>query len=228
MHLHRTPRVLISAVLSLSAALLLVCTTGCDDDDDHSHVIPPGLGSIIVENDTGDDIDVFINGVELMLAACMEAYEIAGAAQARRVIGVPHQPSGKLLKTLIAAARKDLPDVEFLNNLPGFGNTLSSTIPTVLSRMEEVTLCNERPTPETGDVLLLPAAGICMERRDDHMTQGYAAISWQAWFPCSFLFLASHCVSRRLSGRRPRCLRHWPANSQERPAGSQSMASGER
>ena len=36
----------------------------CDynDDDDIDHDPPPGLGSLIVRNDTGNDISVFING----------------------------------------------------------------------------------------------------------------------------------------------------------------------
>ena len=59
-----------------------------------------------------------------------------------------------------------------------FVNTLSSTIPIALSRVEEVADANGCSAPSKGDVVLLTAAGICMTRKPDHMTQGYAAIEW--------------------------------------------------
>lgn len=124
-----------------------------------------------------DGESVFINGVELMLEACSRAWQAAGSPT-ERVIAVPHQPSGKLLKTLIAAAKLELPGIQFVNNLPGFGNTLSSTIPTALARIEEVCRHNEVSAPRPGDTVLLTAAGICMAKRSDHMTQGYAALAW--------------------------------------------------
>lgn len=123
-----------------------------------------------------DGESVFLNGVELMLDATRRAWEAAGSPE--RVLGVPHQPSGKLLRTLIAAAKLELPQVKFVNNLVEFGNTLSSTIPTALSRIDEVTLRNEIEAPMEGDPVLLTAAGICMAKRADHMTQGFAALRW--------------------------------------------------
>lgn len=123
-----------------------------------------------------DGESVFLNGVELMLAGCHEALETVGGTG--RVVAVPHQPSGKLLKTLIATAKLELPEIKFLNNLPGFGNTLSSTIPIALSRIDEVTSCNEIESLRSGDTVLLTAAGICMQQRADHMTQGFAALKW--------------------------------------------------
>ena len=104
---------------------------------------------------------VFLNGVELMLDACQKALELADV-DGGKVLAVPHQPSGKLLRTLIAAGRLELPDVHFLNNLPDYGNTLSCSIPTVLSRMEDVAHCNEVAEPQAGDKVLVTAAGICM------------------------------------------------------------------
>lgn len=124
-----------------------------------------------------DGESVFINGVELMLEGCRKAWELAGSPE-DHVIAVPHQPSGKLLRTLIAAARLELPTIRFLNNLPDFGNTLSSTIPTALARIEDVSRNNEVNAPQPGDTILLTAAGICMTQRSDHMTQGYAALAW--------------------------------------------------
>ncbi len=122
---------------------------------------------------------VFVNGVELMLEATRNAAQLAEEhGRGQEVITIPHQPSGKLLRTLIAAGRMEMPDIKFLNNLPDFGNTLSSTIPTVLARIEDVAARNDIPAPKSGDALLLTAAGICMSQRADHMTQGYAAIEW--------------------------------------------------
>ena len=121
---------------------------------------------------------VFLNGVELMLAASREAARFVQSEEGQQLLTIPHQPSGKLLRTLIATGRMEQPDVRFVNNLPDFGNTLSSTIPTVLARIEEVAEQNEIAVPNAGDPLLLTAAGICMSRRADHMTQGYAAIEW--------------------------------------------------
>ncbi len=125
-----------------------------------------------------DGESVFLNGVELMLEGCREALKFASVDQQREVITVPHQPSGKLLKTLIATGKIDFPQLRFLNNLDTFGNTLSSTIPIALSRVEEVADANDCSAPSKGDVVLLTAAGICMTRKPDHMTQGYAAIEW--------------------------------------------------
>lgn len=49
--------------------MLLACAvsssmlTGCELDDDPSdHDVPPGKGSLIVDNNTGDSIAVYING----------------------------------------------------------------------------------------------------------------------------------------------------------------------
>lgn len=124
---------------------------------------------------------VFLNGVELMLEATRNAADIATQdGSGRKLLAIPHQPSGKLLRTLIAAGRLELPDVAFLNNLPDFGNTLSATIPTVLARIEDVADRNKIAAPAPGDAVLLTAAGISMGQRADHMTQGYAAIRWAA------------------------------------------------
>ncbi|MFK7818404.1 MAG: 3-oxoacyl-[acyl-carrier-protein] synthase III C-terminal domain-containing protein [Planctomycetaceae bacterium] len=123
-----------------------------------------------------DGESVFLNGVELMLAACHEAMD--GIDDPSRVVVVPHQPSGKLLRTLIATAKLEMPDTRFVNNLPGFGNMLSSAIPVALSKIDEVAECNDINTFKSGDLVVLTAAGICMPKRADHMMQGFATLAW--------------------------------------------------
>lgn len=125
-----------------------------------------------------DGESVFLSGVELMLEGCREALKFAGVGNDCEVITVPHQPSGKLLKTLIATGKIDFPKARFLSNLESFGNTLSSTIPIALSRIDEVSEANGCSPPSKGDIVLLTAAGICMTRKADHMTQGFAALEW--------------------------------------------------
>lgn len=44
----------------------LVLAAGCDDEDFRDHTPPAGQGSLIVVNNTGDDIDVFLDGVQVM------------------------------------------------------------------------------------------------------------------------------------------------------------------
>jgi len=38
---------------------------GCDDDDDFDHVPAEGMGSLVIDNDTVDDLDVFVDGVQI-------------------------------------------------------------------------------------------------------------------------------------------------------------------
>jgi len=38
---------------------------GCDDGDDFDHTPPEGMGSLVVDNDTFDDLRVFVNGAEI-------------------------------------------------------------------------------------------------------------------------------------------------------------------
>jgi 3-oxoacyl-[acyl-carrier-protein] synthase III len=123
-----------------------------------------------------DGESVFLNGVELMLSACHEA--LTAVDDPGRLVVVPHQPSGKLLKTLIATAKLELPELRFVNNLPGFGNMLSSAIPVALSKIDEVADCNEIEPIRSGDIVILTAAGICMAKRADHMMRGFATLAW--------------------------------------------------
>lgn len=54
------------ALLAVATGLALG-TSGCDyeDNDDNDHEPPPGQGSIIIYNNTVDDIAVFIDGTRL-------------------------------------------------------------------------------------------------------------------------------------------------------------------
>lgn len=44
--------------------MLLVC--GCDENDYYDHVPPSGMGSLVLDNNSGDDISVFLDGVETL------------------------------------------------------------------------------------------------------------------------------------------------------------------
>ena len=96
-----------------------------------------------------------------------------------RIVVAPHQPSGKLLKALVAAARTEFPEIEFLNNLEFYGNTISSSVPTLVSRLDEVLERNKIEPLEDGDHLILLAAGICMTEIANHMSAGHACLKWK-------------------------------------------------
>ena len=121
---------------------------------------------------------VFLNGIELMLAGLRSAAASIDVQPGQRVVVVPHQPSGKLLKALLAAARVEFPHFEFLNNLKSFGNTISSSVPTVLSQLPDVLAANHYEPLRDGDHVILLAAGICMEEIADHMSSGHACLQW--------------------------------------------------
>ena len=121
---------------------------------------------------------VFLNGIELMLAGLRTAASSIEVRPGQRVIVVPHQPSGKLLKALVAAARVEFPDFEYLNNLKTYGNTISASVPTILSRLPQVLEANGLQPPREGDHIILLAAGICMEEISDHMSAGHACLQW--------------------------------------------------
>jgi 3-oxoacyl-[acyl-carrier-protein] synthase III len=121
---------------------------------------------------------VFLNGIELMLAGLRSAAASIDVQPDQRVVVVPHQPSGKLLKALLAAARVEFPGFEYLNNLKLFGNTISSSVPTVLARLPEVLDANHYAPLRDGDHVILLAAGICMEEIGDHMSSGHACLQW--------------------------------------------------
>ncbi len=139
---------------------------------------------------------VFLNGIELMLQNLRAALTFVDAAPHERIVVVPHQPSGKLLKALIAAARTEFPRCEMLNNLASFGNTISSSVPTILSRLPEVIAANGLKPLQPGDHVILLAAGICMTDISDHMSAGHACLRWSNMFSDDSQEIgADHCAS---------------------------------
>lgn len=121
---------------------------------------------------------VFINAIELMLSNLRAAMDSFERQPDERVVVIPHQPSAKLLKALVATGQPEFPDVEFLNNLSGYGNVISASVPTVLSRLDEVLEQNGRAPMNDGDHLVLLAAGICMADIAHQMSAGFAHIRW--------------------------------------------------
>lgn len=122
---------------------------------------------------------VFLNGIELMLDNLRAALLSMDYQPGQRVIVAPHQPSAKLLKALTAAAKTEFPELEFLNNLPFYGNTISSTVPTLVSRIDQVLQSNGLSPAAPGDSIILLAAGICMNEISNHMSAGHACLTWQ-------------------------------------------------
>jgi 3-oxoacyl-[acyl-carrier-protein] synthase-3 len=122
---------------------------------------------------------VFVNGIELMLDNLRSALISIDRPPGQRIVVVPHQPSGKLLKALVASAHLEFPDIEFLNNLDGYGNTISSSIPTIVGRLAEVVAANQLAPLQDGDRLILLAAGICMSKIPDHMSAGHACLTYR-------------------------------------------------
>lgn len=120
---------------------------------------------------------VFLSGTELMIGAFRKAFATV-AASGRRVVVASHQPSGKMLRAMIAVLRDEFPQVEFLNNLSHYANSISSTIPTVLSHLNRLLAETGSPPIASGDYVLLPAAGICMDCKATHLSQGWAVIEW--------------------------------------------------
>ena len=123
---------------------------------------------------------VFLNGIELMLNNLRSAVASFDQRPGQRVIVIPHQPSGKLLKALIAAARIEYPAFEFLNNLSDFGNTISAAVPTIMARLPQVIEQNGGKPIRSGDLIILLAAGICMHEIENHMSAGHACLEWVA------------------------------------------------
>ena len=121
---------------------------------------------------------VFLNGIELMLNNLRSAVTSIDCRPGQRVIVIPHQPSGKLLRALIAAAKIEFPDFEFLNNLLNYGNTISTAVPAIMSRLPQVLAENGCQPVRDGDLIILLAAGICMHEIADHMSAGHACLEW--------------------------------------------------
>ncbi len=112
---------------------------------------------------------VFVHAIELMLHAVKNAWQQLPPGSP--VTLIPHQPSGKLLRTFAAALQSELPQIEVLSNLEYSGNTISATIPELLACLPPATA-----TQPAASHLILAACGICMRRMHDHLSCGSAWI----------------------------------------------------
>jgi hypothetical protein len=55
-------RILHASALCAGLLALALAATSCDDGDDYDHRVPPGLGTLLIDNETYDDISVFLDG----------------------------------------------------------------------------------------------------------------------------------------------------------------------
>lgn len=51
-------------MVCLLMSVMLACVVGCEDDDDYDYDPPDGLGAILIDNRTFNDIYVYIDGQE--------------------------------------------------------------------------------------------------------------------------------------------------------------------
>ncbi len=128
----------------------------------------------------------YVNGAALIESAARESLlRVLGEGYKGRVIIVPHQPNARMIKGLddmVAPRMREehadaVADVCFVSGMEGMGNTVSCTIPSVLARIN--TLLNLAP-PREGDIVLTPAAGICVADCEKQMSVGRGAFIWHA------------------------------------------------
>jgi len=130
----------------------------------------------------------FENGRDIMIAATRESLkrvmENERFHRKPHVIVVPHQANMRMIDQM-ALTRDELEkefekyklrSVTYAKGMEGMGNTISCTIPSTLARLYEV-LQNSRQ-PEDGDIILTPAAGICVENPGHKMSKGWGAMVW--------------------------------------------------
>lgn len=127
------------------------------------------------------------NGVALIERAAKESMAKVmenPLYRGRRILVVAHQPNGKMIKgldDLVAPemqkqyAGMGITDIRFANGMEGMGNVISATIPSVLAR--NASLPDTEPLKK-GDIVLIPAAGICVEDPASKMTIARGAIEW--------------------------------------------------
>jgi len=120
--------------------------------------------------------EVFVHGIELMLLALRKALQTHPPRPGQRVLVLPHQPSGKLLRAFMQAGLQEFPECRFVENLESHGNSISCTIPQQLSELSELCRRHSFSAPDPDDLLIAVAAGICMHRKHDHMACGYALL----------------------------------------------------
>ncbi len=129
----------------------------------------------------------YINGSALIEKATRESLErVMGneSSRGKGVTVVPHQANAKMIRAFQATVSEPLrgerpdwniPRLSFVNGMEGMGNVISSTIPSVLARLHQI---NGVVQPQDGDIVLTPAAGICMENPGLRMSMGIGAMEW--------------------------------------------------
>ena len=126
---------------------------------------------------------VYTNGLETIERAARESLErvLNMGHLGHRIVVVPHQPNGKMVQMFVdvdgpAMTRENdgkVISVEWVNGMNGMGNTISATIPSVLARLWKLL-----PGMQKGEIVLFPAAGICVENPEDKMSMGHGAMIW--------------------------------------------------
>ena len=89
-------------------------------------------------------------------------------------IAVPHQPNGRMLNAVAQFEGPRL-NIRFVNGFEGMSNVISSTIPSVLSRIETLDV----PELVDGAAVLIPAAGISMINEKREMSVARGAFVWK-------------------------------------------------
>lgn len=124
---------------------------------------------------------VYLHGIQRLLTELHAAAAARSALPASRPATTPpvivaHQPGGKLLRAFQAAVRTEYPAWPVLANLLEQGNTISATIPAQLARLQQL-LAEQTTVPyRPGQLLILLAAGIDMQRPADHLRGGWAIV----------------------------------------------------
>ncbi len=129
----------------------------------------------------------YVNGSALIEKATRESLERVMSNEARRGRGVtvvPHQANAKMIRAFQATVSETLrserpewniPRLNFVNGMEGMSNVISCTIPSVLARLHKI---DGVVPPQDGDIVLTPAAGICMENPGSKMSMGIGALEW--------------------------------------------------
>ncbi len=128
--------------------------------------------------------EAYENAIQVLTQAtgiALERILYGGRGYSPRVFVVPHQPNGKLVKALQDMTGPELqqhfglPKVRFVNGMWERANTVSVTIPSTIARIAEL---EKEDPPKQGDIVLMPAAGICIADPGSKMSQGRAAMEW--------------------------------------------------
>ncbi|MBU0458161.1 hypothetical protein KJ652_04195 [Patescibacteria group bacterium] len=127
----------------------------------------------------------YVNGQALIEQASRQSMQRVmemGDYSESNVFAVPHNPNAKIMLALDDMVGPEM-NARFVNGAEGMGNTISCTIPSTLARIDEVLKLMKSRKEETveikdGDIVLFPAAGICVRDPEKKMSQGWGAMEW--------------------------------------------------